>query len=71
MTQIRDNAFHKMWHVTNPLSLNAQELYFVFQHKQELLRKGFANKILRWKKLIRHKDRAQQWIPLLLKRVSN
>lgn len=46
MTHIRDNALHKTWPVTKPLSLSAQELYFAFQHKQELLLKGFANKIL-------------------------
>lgn len=46
MTRIRDNALHKMWHVTKPLSPNAQELYFAFQHKEQQLLKGFANKIL-------------------------
>lgn len=53
-----------MWPVTNPLSLNTQELYFAFQHKQDLLLKGFANKILCWKELIRHKIEHSSWIAL-------
>lgn len=46
MTHTRDNALHKTWQVTKPLSPSAQGLHFAFQHKQKLLLKGLANKIL-------------------------
>lgn len=64
MTRIRDNALHKMRHVTKPLSLSVQELCFSPQDKRELLLEGVANKILWQKELVRHKEGAQLSIPL-------
>lgn len=64
MTRIRDNALHKMRHVTKALSLSVQELCFSSQDKQELLLEGFANKILLQKELVRHKEGARLSIPL-------
>lgn len=64
MTRIRDNALHKMRHVTKALSLSVQELCFSSQDKQELLLEGFANKILLQKELVRHKEGARLSVPL-------